>query len=67
MRLLLLMAVVLLLIDALYYDGSHTQAAQRELSAAVATLIATTSRELDLMAEREPEAAGAAEESRSGG
>jgi hypothetical protein len=39
-RLILLIAVVLLAIDALYYDGAHTQAGQREISAAVISLTA---------------------------
>jgi hypothetical protein len=47
MRVLLLIAVVLLGIDALYYDGAHTQAGQRELSAAVTSLMANVGDELD--------------------
>lgn len=39
-RIILLIAVVLLAIDALYYDGAHTQAGQREISAAVTSLTA---------------------------
>jgi hypothetical protein len=39
-RIILLIAVVLLAIDALYYDGAHTQAGAREISAAVTSLTA---------------------------
>ncbi|HEX2257021.1 MAG TPA: hypothetical protein VHG92_10060 [Afifellaceae bacterium] len=67
MRLLLLVAVALLVVDALYYDGAHTQAAQREVSATVNSLIATAGRELDRTAEREPEPAASPEAFRSGG
>lgn len=67
MRIILLIAVVLLGIDALYYDGAHTQAGQRELSAAVTSLIANVGDEIDRTAvgdtaptseEAEPSAGG---------
>lgn len=67
MRLILLAVIALLVVDALYYDGSNTQAAQRELSAAVTSLMANVDRKLDRTAESEPDATGAAEEPRSGG
>jgi len=66
MRLILLAIIALLVVDALYYDGSNTQAAQREVSAAVTSLMATVDRELDRTAESEPDSIGAAEEPPSG-
>jgi hypothetical protein len=46
-RLVLVIAVVLLVIDALYHDGAYTQAAHRELSTAVDTLVAWIGDEID--------------------
>jgi hypothetical protein len=51
MRLILLIAVVLLAIDALYYDGAHTQAGAREITAAVTSLTAGIRDESEFPAE----------------
>lgn len=67
MRMILLIAVVLLGIDALYYDGAHTQAGQREISAAVASLVATMGDEFDRTAERQPAPSRPATEPQTGG
>ena len=67
MRTILLIAVVLLGIDALYYDGANTQAGQRELSAAVASLMARVDDELDRTASDSAAPATETAETRTGG
>jgi hypothetical protein len=53
-RLLLLIAVILLVIDALYYDGGYTQAAHRELSAAVSEVAGWISEEIETRTDEDP-------------